>query len=158
MPVAHLPSIPSGADVYIDANILVYAMLNKSPECLAFITRCGTDINGYSDVKVLHDTMHKLMLAEAGKTASALKSDPSRIRTLTVWQRLGGLVRNLPVEWIDVRVAEVDRVPAQATYQGLLCGDTLIAVLMADYGITAIATNDRDFGALGLQAYAPRDI
>lgn len=158
MPTAPLPTIPSGTDVYIDANIFIHAMLKKSPQCREFLERCGRDINGYSDVKVLHDTMHKLMLAEANKNANALKQDPARIRSLTRWQNLISLLRRLPLEWIDVRLNEVDRVPPQATADGLLCGDTLITVLMSEFGITTIATHDPDFANLGLDVYKPTDI
>ena len=44
-----LRDVPPGADVYIDANVFVYAMLQKSQECLDFIRRCGTELHGFSD-------------------------------------------------------------------------------------------------------------
>lgn len=158
MPVSPLGTIPANADVYIDANIFVYALLTQTAECLRFLARCGKDINGYSDVKVLHDTMHKLMCADAGANAAKLKRDPSSIKSLSKWQLLTSLLRRFPIEWIDVDIAVVDRVPSIATRHGLLCGDTLITVLMADYGVTCIASNDADFVNLGMTVYKPSDI
>lgn len=158
MPTVPLPSVPVDADVYIDANILIHAMLGKGSECRAFVRRCGVDIHGYSDVKVLHDTMHKLMCAEAGVSAKKLKENPTRIKALSNWQNQISVVMGLPIEWIDVHCSDVALVPARATTKGLLCGDTLITVLMSEYGITAIASDDADFATVGMTVYEPTDI
>lgn len=153
-----LPNLPAGTDVYIDANIFIHGILGKSAECLALMRRCGTDIHGYSDVKVLHDTMHKLMCAEANCNAKHLKGSPAKIRALTRWQLNAEVVRKLPIEWIDVSLTEIAQVPARATGQGLLCGDTLITVLMAEFGITCMASHDGDFENAGITVYAPTDV
>ena len=153
-----LPTVPPDADVYIDANILIHAMLGKSAECRAFVGRCGTDINGYSDVKVLHDTMHKLMCAEAGVGAKNLKKNPALIKSLTKWQNHASVVRRLPIEWIDMHKTSVDQFPNRASSLGLLCGDSLITVLMNEYGIRAIASDDSDFDNLGVTVYEPSDL
>ena len=95
MPMVALANVPTNADVYIDANILIYAMLGTGTECRAFIGRCGVDINGYSDARVLHDATHKLMCAEAGCNAGQLKKNPARIKLLTKWQNQISVVRRL---------------------------------------------------------------
>jgi predicted nucleic acid-binding protein len=158
VPTIPLPNLPPGADVYIDANIFISALVGRSAECLALIGRCWTDVHGYSDVKVLHDTMHKLMCAEACSNATQLKGSPAKIKALTKWRANIAVVRGLPIEWIDLDLAAVDRVPAHATGQGLLCGDALITVFMAEYGITCIASHDQDFAKAGITVYTPTDI
>ena len=159
MAVVNLPSIPVNADVFVDANVLIYAVLGKSNECHAFLARLGTDVAGYSDAKVFHDCMHKLMLAESGKkSAGELKKYPALIKTLTKWKLNAELIRKLPIEWIDMDTAQVGKVPAQATADGLLCGDALIRVNMSAYGINAIVSNDIDFEKLGCTVYAPTDL
>lgn len=158
MPTSPLLAIPANTDVYIDANIFVYALLGQSTECLAFLARCARDVNGYSDVKVLHDTMHKLMIAEAGISANKLKKSPSLIKSLSKWQFRTSILRSFPIEWIDVDIKLVDKVPHSATRHGLLCGDTLITVLMDEYGVTCIASNDSDFANIGLTVYKPSDV
>jgi predicted nucleic acid-binding protein len=166
MPVLGLANVPSGADVYIDANILVYAMLNQSPECEAFLKRCATDVYGYSDVRVLHDCLHQLMLADAEFTSGnpqmrkpkALKQNPALISRLTHWHGLAKLVMQLPIEWVDLVRADIARVPMETSASGLLCGDALITVLMQTYGISEIASRDADFSHAGLTVYVPSDI
>ena len=117
MPVLPLSSLPAGSDVYIDANIFVYAMLGESSECRALFTHCEIDVFGYSDIRVLHDASHQLMLAEAGQTASRwrspknLKTNPSLIKSLTRWQQQAGLLRELSVEWIDLNFGDMTKVP-----------------------------------------------
>jgi predicted nucleic acid-binding protein len=153
-----LRDVPPGADVYIDANVFVYAMLQKSQECLDFIRRCGTELHGFSDVKVFHDTMHKLMLAEAGLSASTLRKRPETVKALTKWQKQCSIVRDLPVEWIDLSLSDLDGVPSRTVATGFLCGDALISVLMNGFGITTIASRDEDFLKAGLSVFAPTDV
>src|SRR5438045_804171 len=133
MAVLPLSAITAGTDVYIDANIFIYAMLGHSIECRALLTRCGTDIFGYSDVRVLHDICHQLMLADAEQTSGdlsmrrprELKGNPPLIRSLSRWQQQVLLVQQLPIEWIDLALSDISRMPQVATAAGLLCGDAL---------------------------------
>ena len=97
MPIVDLPRIPINADVYVDANVLIYAVLGKSVECQGFLSRLASDVAGYSDVKVLHDCMHKLMLAESGKNAKQLNKDQPLIKSLTRWKLRAELIRKLPI-------------------------------------------------------------
>ena len=165
MAVAGLSTLPVGSDVYIDANIFVYSMLGQSGECDAFLRRCGTDVYGYADVRVLHDTMHQLMLADAEKTSGntkmrapkELKRNPTLIASLSRWKSLALIVQQLPIEWIPLGRDDLSMVPA-ATSQGLLCGDALHTSLMAQYGITRIASRDADFSNTGLTVHVPGDI
>lgn len=164
MPVRPLGALPGGSDTYIDANIFVYGLLSQSTECKAFFERLGKDIYGYSDVRALHDAMHKLMVAEAReawpsvKSARDLKQKPELVRSLTKWKNLADLLLQLPVHWIDLDRHKIERVRGFASRFGLLCGDSLIASLMEDYGINYIASNDKDFATAGYWVFAPTDV
>ncbi len=164
MPVLPLSSLPARSDVYIDANIFVYAMLGKSSECRALFARCETDVFAYSDIRVLHDASHQVMLAEAAQTAPKwgspknLKTNPTLIRSLTRWQQQVRLMRGLSIEWINLSLGDISNVPQTATSSGLLCGDALHLSIMQSYGITMIVSNDADFAAAGLAVYKPGDV
>lgn len=158
MPIQPLHRVPPGEDVYLDANIFVYAALGQSQECIAFLRRLTADVRGYCDAKVMHDVAHKLMLSEAGMNARHLKEQPDVVRSLSRWVRHLEVLRLLPVEWIPVKLSDVDVVAAQALHDGLLCGDALIRVFMDRYGISAIASNDADFARMGLTVYRPTDV
>src|SRR5947209_6591829 len=126
MPILPLASVPAGSDIYIDANIVVYAMLRQSPECLTLMSRCERELFAYSDVRAFHDASHQLMLAEAAQTAAKwrspknLKANPTLIKSLTRWPRQVRLMRELPIEWIDLRVDDLMNVPDVALSYGLL--------------------------------------
>lgn len=164
MPVAALQSLPSGSDVYIDANIIIFGALGQSNECRNFLQRLGTDLFGYSDIKVLHDVMHKLMLAEvrmlqpSKASATKLKSDPSLISSLSAWKGHVSVLLQWPISWIDLDLIEISRVQNLSTTHGLLCGDALIASLMDGYGIKHIASRDTDFDRAGFSVFSPTDI
>lgn len=164
MPVTSLPSLPSGSDIYIDANILIYSALGQSNECLSFLNRLGNDIFGYSDIKVLHDVMHQLMIAEVKSidpskaSPKKLKTDPSLISSLTAWRGQVSILLQLPIYWIAIDMNDINRVPNTTTMHGLLCGDSLIASQMNEFGIKLIASHDEDFDRAGFMVFSPSDI
>jgi len=164
MQASPLSSLPAGTDVYIDANIFIYGALNQSTECRDFLRRLEKDVYGHSDSKVLHDVMHKLMLAEAReayptvKNAKNLKENPQLVKGLTKWKNHVAILLQLPIHWIDIDWHKVARVPSAASKHGLLCGDSLIASLMEEYGISHIASHDRDFALAGYSVFAPADL
>jgi predicted nucleic acid-binding protein len=158
MPVKALADIHAGTSVYVDANILVYALLGKGQQCEAFVRRLASDLDGYTDVKVLHDCAHKLMLAEASSSAKNLKGKPDHVRGLAKWQEHFRVLRAIPIEVASVSTTEIDKVPFKASREGLLCGDALIRVCMEECGLTAIATNDSEFARLPIDVFRPSDV
>ena len=66
MPLRHLTELPAGTEVLLDANVLIYALTKRSPECSALLRRCAVqEVFGFTTVEVVNDVCHRLMLAEA---------------------------------------------------------------------------------------------
>lgn len=165
-----LDSVPTGSDVVIDANIFVYGLTAKSAQCKNLLERCSREeVTGATLFEVLHETTHKFMIAEAlqrglfagqqEKGAKYLSKHPEQVKVLTdYWAntlRLLALnVMLLPMEQDIVEGAQTERVNA-----GMLTNDSVIVAAMREYGISRIATNDRQFEAVaGISVFSPTDV
>ena len=67
MPIDRLPNLSSGADVFLDANVFIYAFLSgNSKECRDLLHRFSTEeLSGITTLDVINEVTHRLMLAEA---------------------------------------------------------------------------------------------
>ena len=66
MPWLPLSAVPPGSEVLLDANVLVYAVLGTSRQCVELIDDCiSGEVVGFVTVEVLGEACHRLMLAEA---------------------------------------------------------------------------------------------
>lgn len=162
-----LDDLPSGEDVFIDANVFVYAACMKSAHCARFLRRCAAEeLYGLTTFEVLNEVTHRLMLAEAmsavliaRESASSLARRPEAIRTLsTYWRQVEGIMRlNLliiPMDESRMRAANTLR----AEY-GLLTNDSLLVAAMEERGVVCLASADSDFDQVPHVArYAPSDI
>jgi len=165
-----LPQIPNGTNVFLDANILVYALGGRSVECRTFLERCSREeVSGICSYAVLLDATHQFMLAEARATgqipagqnnpARYLKNHPAIIRALrdywTNLQRVFSLnLLILENEETILRSAQTER-----ENTGLLTIDSVIVASMREYGIPVLATNDTDFDRVnGIQVFRPTDL
>lgn len=168
MPVFPLASVPTGTDILIDANILIYSSLSQSRECQSFLDRCDDeDLFGYVTVETLNEACHRLMLAEAvhkgiiaRHNAASLRSRRSDIRDLREYWKpieglLGGSYAIMPLE--EDRVVRAQRVRES---RGLLTNDSMLLAAAEQFGIAAMATSDRDFHTVvaDMRLYVPSDI
>ena len=63
---ASLTSLPQGTDVFIDANIFIYAFGRQSRQCRDLLVRCAREeVFAITTLEVIHEVTHRLMLAEA---------------------------------------------------------------------------------------------
>lgn len=77
-----LPDVPAASDVFIDANIFIYALSGASDECRAFLERCSREeLIGISCFPVVNDTTHRLMLAEAKSKGLIREARASLLKT-----------------------------------------------------------------------------
>jgi hypothetical protein len=61
-----LSSISDGGDVFLDANIFVYAFTGTPTECRDLLTRCAQeDVIGVTSYEVINEVTHRLMVYEA---------------------------------------------------------------------------------------------
>jgi predicted nucleic acid-binding protein len=154
--------VPSGDEILIDANILVYALSGTSPECVTFLDRCiHGDVHAYVTLDALADACHKLMIADAHArglisrpNASSLQGKGAVIRQLAnYWSLLQSLkgVAILPLDEHRFHRAH----PLRLQY-GLMTNDSLLLAATEVFGIESLATNDTDFDSIPwLTVYKP---
>ena len=161
-----LANLSVGDSVFVDSNPFVYYFQPHAlfgPDCQLLLDRINRhEVAGYTSTHVLTETVHRLMVLEAGlilgwgqsKIKAKLLKNPGAFSKLTLFR--GALDTIL---WSQVRVlhiAPTDLVSAAAISQqiGLLSSDALIVALMRANGIDKLASNDADFDHVpGLTRY-----
>lgn len=162
-----LSSIPAGAWVAIDANILVYASQQRSPECIELLRRCASgELQGVVPVPMVAELVHALMLIEARENnwieranpARALAERPDLVRRLTRYEiqmrKFFGIGLKIePVGTVDI--LEAMRIQKEA---GLLTNDALLLAAARRLSCEAIASADKTIAqAPGFSVFAPAD-
>lgn len=167
MPTRSLTDIPSGSDVVLDANILIYALTGQSAECAGLLRRCSREeVTGICLFEIVNEATHRFMLAEAQSrghikqaTARELRPKPEAIRTLVDYWTNAERILNLnllflPLDEEILRAAQITRQSA-----GLLTNDSMIASSMQMYGISYLASADGDFDRVaGITVFGPSDL
>ncbi|MBZ5510667.1 MAG: type II toxin-antitoxin system VapC family toxin [Acidobacteriia bacterium] len=162
-----LDSLPNGSDVLVDANLFVYGLTAKSEQCKRLLGRCSREeVTGITLFEVVNNATHQFMKGEAlqkgfceRQPMKYLSEHPEQVKVLTdYWantQRLLALnLLFLPVERDIVTSAQTERQNA-----GLLTNDSVIVAAMRGYGITRIATSDRQFDTVaGITVFSPNDL
>ncbi len=162
-----LDMVPNRSDVLIDANIFVYGLTAKSPQCQSFLARCSREeVTGIALFESVNDATHQFMKGEAvqkrlcaGQAMKYLSTNPDQVKLLTdYWantQRLLALnLLFLPVELSIITGAQAERATV-----GLLTNDSIIVAAMRDYGVSLIATNDRQLDSVpGITVFSPSDV
>lgn len=167
MPSKPLPELPPDSDIFIDANIFIYALSGVSAQCRQFLERCSREeVTGITLLEIVNEATHRLMLAEA-KSKGLIKTESAReLRSKS------GVISSLADYWSDtqrilalnllflatdeglVKSANIER-----TSSGLLTNDSMIVSCMRSYGVSCIATSDRDFERVeGIAIYRPDDL
>jgi len=167
MPYASLRSIPERTRVFLDSNVLVYAITRRSGECCILLDRCyQEEVFGFVSAEVIHEVTHKLMLVEAAdrrfiaeERASLLMGKPDIVAGLRwYWNEVSGLLVS-PILVLETGQAEWEAAQRIREGHGLLTSDSLIAATMARHRLTGLATNDRAFERVGgLTVYRPTDL
>jgi predicted nucleic acid-binding protein len=138
-----LADLPTGSDIVIDSNILIYARGRLSAECENLLKRCARmEFVPAIATITLAEFCHRQMVYEA-QAATALGSNPARrlasrpelVRTLTkysahVQELLNAGIRILTIESADFAAA----LKIQKDF-GLLTNDSLIAATAIRQGI-----------------------
>jgi predicted nucleic acid-binding protein len=167
VPLVDLPSVPSGTDLFLDANVFIHAFLRRSGQCTAVLERCAReDIFGVTSLDVVNDVTHRMMLAEAmskglitRENASALKSKPALVRSLVDYWDYTVRIFSLNILLLRSDENQLHSGQRVRSESGLLTKDSLIVAAMDEYALTSIATHDRDFSQAGhLTIYQPTDV
>lgn len=167
MPAAVLKNIPHGADVFLDANIFVYAINGLSNECKDLLNRCARgDVTGVTSLDTINEVTHRLMVAEAfdkglisRPRADQLAVRPNVVQSLKdYWNQVERLFQLglllLRTEEATLRQANIVRLS-----HGLMTLGSVIVALMKEYGIEHLASHDAGFDVLpDMIVYHPTDV
>lgn len=151
-----LGDLPDGANILIDANILVYHRIQipgLTETVINFLERVERrQVVGYTSMALVAEAVHKVMLAEAVQQyglpekgiVTRLKAKPDLVKGLTHAQVTEEIQRmNVSIEPVTVElVKEAERL---FSVHGLLTNDSITLALMRRLSLTHIATNDEDF-------------
>ncbi len=161
-----LSSIPSGAAVFVDANVFVYWFAddpNLGDACSDFLERIESgDLLGFVSAALLSDVAHRLMTLEAcdsfgwpyAGVGRRLKRTPSEVGRLTRFRTALDEIANL-VQVLDITGSHVLRAGDLSRQHGLLSGDALIVAVMESHHLSTLASNDSDFDRVpGIARYS----
>ena len=165
MPLRNLSDLPNGSDIFIDANVLVYGLMNKSASCFQLLERCSREeVSGATSFEVIAEATHAFMLAEARSkglqgTAKYLSAHPEQVKVLTGYWQYASRILNLNLLLLPSDESILRSAQAERTRFGLLTNDSLAVASARAYGLDAIATGDAGFQAVAdMTIFAPTDI
>jgi predicted nucleic acid-binding protein len=163
----NLEDIPNGSRIFVDANIILYALDQKSPSCRRFLARCEAGaIDGIISTITIAEVAHRRMVEEAranglagSNPARALARRPDLVRQLRVYAED---VRDLLAGDLTIETVQTEDFEAALELQrkhGLLTNDSLNLAVAKRLGVQGIATADANFDAIqGLIVYKPQEI
>ncbi|MCI0353398.1 MAG: type II toxin-antitoxin system VapC family toxin [Acidobacteriales bacterium] len=167
MPIQPLHSLPNGCSVFLDANVFVYGGDGRSRECAKLLQRCSRqEVLGVTLFQTVNEATHRFMLIEVEElgllghpSARAMRKRPRLVGSLKkYWQRTEHVL-NLNLLFLSLDEALLRQAQVERSSFGLLTNDSMIAACMRQYGISFIASNDEDFGAIsGLTLFRPGDL
>jgi predicted nucleic acid-binding protein len=161
-------SIPKGAQIFLDANTLVYhatADLTYGAACKQLLERVARlEIEGFTSAHVVCDLAHRIMTAEAvtqlgwqvkGITPR-LRKHPVEVQKLTRFRQAVAEVRLTGIHVFPIDFDLVSAATVLSQRHGLLSGDALVVAVMAEHGLTHLASRDDDFDRVpGITRYGP---
>lgn len=162
-----IENLPAGTNLFIDANIFIYAFLGHSNQCRDLLGRCATEkVLGITSLDVVNEVTHRMMLAEAVGTG-VIKRDSVRdlrgkwreIAQLTVYWAQTSVIFGLNILVLPSNESRLHRAQTIRARHGLLTNDSLIVAAMEEFGIHSLATRDNDFDHISeLIVYKPTDV
>lgn len=163
-----LADIPAGTPVFVDANILLFAVTNDALHGSAsttFLDRVeNQEITAITSTHVLGEVVHRLMTIEACDRfawpvqgiANRLRRHPAEVQQLIRARQAFDEITTARVKTIAITLPHVSVAIDVARQTGLLHGDALIVAVMREQGLSHLASLDADFDRVpGLTRYAP---
>lgn len=161
-------SIPTGAAVFVDANVLIYHFTNDPKygiACTQLIKRTELQqLRGFTSAHVLADVAHRLMTLEAMRRlgwpptglAVRLRKHHAEIPKLTVYRQAICDLTHLGIQVLPLTQTLVEAAALLSQQHELLTDDALVVSMMQQHGITSLASEDSDFDRVpGLTRYSP---
>jgi predicted nucleic acid-binding protein len=163
-----LGEIPSGSQVFIDANIFIYHFGGDgdiADACTEFLLRVeNRDVRAFTSTVILTEVLHRLMIIEAIEKydlplkgiVKHLKEHPDVVMGLDKYSIAPEKIRQMNVITLVITLEDVlDSKRTRESY-GLLTNDSMSISVMKRFGISNIATNDSDFERIaGIEVWKP---
>lgn len=154
-----LAALPSGARIFIDANIFIYHFTHTplTAPCTAFLQRVEAgDIEGITSVVVLAEAAHRLMILEAiqsrGLSSRAavrgLKENPALVQGLSRYKLVTETIPSFNVVVEPITLAHLRTAQGFSAAHGLLTNDSLTAAVMQSLALADLASNDPDLSVM----------
>ena len=164
----NLLDILNGTAVFIDANIFIYAVERRSPQCRALLDRSDSEaVHAFSSAIVLAEVCHRRMINEAREAGFISGGNPSRLlaakrEAIPQLNIYADNVRDLldsAITFESVHPQDLYVALELQKQHGLLTNDSLNLAIAKRLGIQGIATADTNFDNVqGLIVYKPADI
>ncbi len=163
-----LADVSAGATVFVDANILIFALTNHptyGAACEAFLDRSeNQEIMAVTSTHVLGEVVHRMMTIEAADRfgwpnqgiASRLRRHSAEVQQLIRPRQALDEIAAAHVLALGIVPPQVSLATDLSRQTGLLYGDALIVAVMRDQRLSLLASLDADFDRVpGLTRYAP---
>lgn len=163
-----LTDIAAGTTVFVDANILVFALTSHPTHgtaCDAFLDRSeNQEIIAITSTHVLGEVVHRMMTIEACDRfgwpvqgiAHRLRHHPSEVQQLVRARQALDEINAARVSALSITPSHVFLAADLSRQTGLLYGDAMIVAMMRDRGYVQLASLDEDFDRVpGLIRFSP---
>lgn len=160
--------VPSGLELFIDTNILLYAV-SEHPRyggwCQELLDRVKAgDIKGEISVIVLNELVHKLVIGEVAQKEGIrpfqavryIKEHPEVLEDLEAYEVVEEVEREYNLTVVEVTGDDLSLAWKFMKEYRLLSNDALHLAVMKKRGVTEMATSDPDFdGVEGIRVWKP---
>lgn len=163
-----LADVAAGSTVFVDANILVFALTNHPTHgvaCDVFLDRVeNQEILAVTSTQVVGEVVHRIMTIEACDrfgwpvqgVANRLRRHPAEVQQLVRPRQAVDEIAAARVTIFSIAHGHVTLATDFSRQTGLLYGDALVVAVMRDQGLTQLASLDADFDRVpGLTRYTP---
>jgi predicted nucleic acid-binding protein len=163
-----MPSIPTGRRVFLDTNVLLYAVTEhpgygKWADVLLDRIR-NNRVEGVISVIVLNELLHQLVIGEVSQREELhpsqairhIKVHPDVLTDLAAYEVVEDVEKNYRLQVVGVDAETFAIARALMREHQLLSNDALHLAVMQIEGITDLVTNDRDFNrVVGIKVWRP---
>ena len=163
--------VPSGSQLFLDTNILLYAIAEHphfGPWCDALLDRIRRgDVAGYVSVVVLNELIHKLMIGEVaqkaglkpGQVIQYLKRHRGVLETLEAYEILEEVETAYGLVILEATPEAFSIARRLMQAYRLLSNDALHLAVMQKASLRDLATNDADFeGIEDFHIWKPHEV
>lgn len=160
--------LPNGAQVLVDANILLYHLGGLSAECTEVLRRVARrEITPFLTTVIIAEVLHRRMMTEAvsrklispGQPLKKLKANPSVILSLAGYINDVESILKLPFQVIEVTLQDIQNSNNLRQKHGLFVNDSINLICAQRLGISHFVTHDSDFARVStITVWQPTDV